>query len=87
MAHDQTRVAPIIRKAQDLQALTSEETHILEQAYLVIWNSIQTQPDYVMAEVEFKVFNYFQRHWRGDTIAQQAVARHWATRNNANGPV
>jgi hypothetical protein len=85
MAHNPTRVATIIRMAQDLEALTVEESRILEQAYTVIWNRIQTQPNYVMPELEFKVFNYFQRRWKGSHIAQQAVARHWSTRNDANG--
>jgi hypothetical protein len=79
------RLAHIIRKAQDLEALTVEESRILEQAYTAIWNRIQTQPNYIMPELEFKVFNYFQRRWRGSNIAQQAVARHWATRGNSNG--
>jgi hypothetical protein len=85
MAYNPTRVAPIIRKAQDLEALTAEESRILDQAYTVIWNQIQTQPNYIMPELEFRVFNYFQRLWKGNNIAQQAVARHWSSRNGANG--
>lgn len=87
MTYNSNRVAIIIRMAQDLEALTVEESRALEQAYTVIWNRIQTQPDYVMTELEFKVFNYFQRHWKGSNIAQQAVARHWSARNDANGSV
>jgi hypothetical protein len=87
MAYDLTSVSLLITKAQNLEPLTTEETLILEHAYTVIWNRIQTQPNYVMTALEFKVFNYFQRRWKGNNVAQQAVARHWATRNNANGIV
>jgi hypothetical protein len=87
MAYNPTRVSPVIRKAQDLESLTAEETRTLEQAYTVIWNRIQTQPNYIMTELEFKVFNWFQRRWEGNNLAQQAVARHWSTRNNVDGPV
>jgi hypothetical protein len=85
MAYNSNRLATIIRKAQDLEPLTVEESRILEQAYTVIWTRIQQQPNYVMPELEFKVFNYFQRRWRGSNIAQQAVARHWSQRGNSNG--
>lgn len=85
MACNPTLVSPVIRKAQDLEPLTVEENGILDQAYTVIWDRIQAQPNYVMTELEFKVFNYLQRRWTGNPIAQQAVARHWATRNNVDG--
>ena len=87
MAYNPTRLTPAIRKAQNLEPLTQEETRILEQAYSVIFNRVQTQHNYVMTELEFKVFNYFQRRWSGNNLAQQAVARHWATRNNVDGRV
>jgi hypothetical protein len=82
-----TRVTQAITRAQDLQTLSAEETRTLNQAYTVIWERIQTQHNYVMTELEFKVFNYFQHRWEGNSIGQQAVARHWATRNNVDGHV
>jgi hypothetical protein len=85
MSYNPTRLSILIRKAQNLEPLTVEETRILEQAYTVIWNRIQSLPNYVMTGLEFKVFNYFQLRWKGKNLAQQAVARHWATRNNGNG--
>jgi hypothetical protein len=86
MSYNAAHVSVLIKKAQNLEPLTAEEDRILEQAYTVIWNRIQSLPNYVMTGLDFKVFNYFQLRWKGNTLAQQAVARHWATRNNANGP-
>jgi hypothetical protein len=85
MSHITSRVSQAIMKAQDLQTLSAEETRILNQAFTVIWNHIRTQHNYVMTELEFKVFNYFQSRWEGNPVAQQAVARHWASRGNADG--
>jgi hypothetical protein len=85
MSYNPTRVTQAITKAQDLQTLSAEETRILNQAFTVIWNRIRTQHNYVMTELEFKVFNYFQSRWEGSSLAQQAVARHWTSRNNTDG--
>jgi hypothetical protein len=87
MSYNPTRVTQAITRAQDLQTLSAEETRILNQAFTVIWNCIRTQQNYTMTELEFKVFNYFQSRWEGNSLAQQAVARHWATRNNVDGLV
>jgi hypothetical protein len=87
MSYNQNRVAQAITRAQDLQTLSAEEARILNQAFTVIWNRIRTQHNYAMNDLEFKVFNYFQSRWEGNILAQQAVARHWATRNNVDGLV
>ena len=84
-SYNSTRVSQAITKAQDLQTLSAEETRILNQAFTVIWNRIRTQHNYVMTELEFKVFNYFQSRWEGNPVAKQAVARHWTSRGNADG--
>lgn len=85
MSYNPTRVTQAITKAQDLQTLSAEETRILNQAFTVIWNRIRTQHNYVMPELEFKVFNYFQSRWEGIPVAKQAVARHWASRGSVDG--
>lgn len=84
-SYNTSRVSQAIMKAQDLQTLSAEETRILNQAFAAIWNRIRTQHNYVMTELEFKVFNYFQSRWEGNPVAQQAVARHWASRGNSDG--
>jgi hypothetical protein len=87
MSYNSNRVTQAITRAQDLQTLSAEEARILNQAFTVIWNRIRTQQNYAMNDLEFKVFNYFQSRWEGNILAQQAVARHWATRNNVDGRV
>jgi len=79
-SHNPTRVTQAITKAQNLQTLSAEETQMLNQAFTVIWDRIRTQHNYLMTELEWRVFNYFQSRWLGNGIAIQAVARHWEAR-------
>jgi hypothetical protein len=85
MSYNPSRLTQAIIRAQDLQTLSAEEARILNQAFTVIWNRIRTQHNYIMNDLEFRVFNYFQSRWEGSSLAQQAVARYWAARNNADG--
>src|SRR5580692_6382891 len=79
-SHNPIRVAQAITKAHNLQTLSAEETRILDQAFMVISNRIHTQHNYVMTELEFRVFIYFQSRWEANSLVQQAVARYWTAR-------
>ena len=58
----------------------------LEAAIRVIWQKVARQPDtYVLTNDEFAVFNFYQARFRGNELAQRAIARYWRVARRQEG--
>ena len=78
-----------IGRAQDSSHnnLTTQETRLLQSAFDQIWRNLRThQSTYLLCDLEFKVFNYYQDSWPNQQLAQQAVQRYWNNRPAVDGP-
>ena len=65
----------------DPQAMT-----ILQAAYQTYWEHIQAHPtSYLLTDLEFAVFNYFQERHRHDAVAQRATKRYWDNKRAVDG--
>ncbi|OJJ49517.1 hypothetical protein ASPZODRAFT_138911 [Penicilliopsis zonata CBS 506.65] len=65
------------RESEDgqIDAATSE---ILENALKEVWRKLERDRDhYIFTRDEFALFNFFRDRYRGNPIAQNAVARYW----------
>lgn len=80
---DNPTIRQALQTARDSEegTLDQDVANTLSYAISTIWRKIQAQPNtYVMTELEFSVFNYFQDRFRGIPMAQRAVSRYWNRR-------
>lgn len=53
-------------------------SNVLERAIKDIWQKVQLHPtSYIMNQVEFSIFNYFQSRFIGSEVAIAARKRYW----------
>ena len=77
-----------IGRAQDSSHnnLTTQETQLLQRAFDQIWRNLQAhQETYLLCNLEFKVFNYYQNGWPNTQLARRAVQRYWNNRPVVDG--
>ncbi|KAJ5808923.1 hypothetical protein N7474_010192 [Penicillium riverlandense] len=77
---NQTRIRQALERARNSEdgPVDPQTAAVLESAINELWRRIQAQPDsYVLTRDEFALFNYFLDRFRGQPVAQRAVARFW----------
>lgn len=88
---DAPKIRQALQAARDTEEgpLDQEVAETLTYAVNAVWRRIRAQPNhYVMTELEFSVFNYFQDRFRGNETAQRAISRYWSRRSGpTNGAV
>lgn len=80
MSNSQAGVRQALEQARNCEtgSVDSQTTATLEAAIADLWTRIKAEPDsYVLNRDEFALFNYFLERYRGDMVAQKAVARFW----------